>query len=302
MARCHRRGSRAAPRLPADQGSGAARGCDRGGARVGYRSVADLARRAGLGRPALETLAAADAFGSLGLDRRRALWRDPRPRPGPLAAVRASRGSRAGAGRDAARSPARRAGRGRLPNAAAVAEGAVAELRPRLARNGYLESRRIAELPQGRRVKAAGVVVTRQRPGSANGVIFITLEDETGNANLIVWPKTFERFRRIVLQSTMIGVEGPVQRDGIVVHVLAERLVALDRLLGRLSADVAASSAQDRSAISRPVARFPLNIKSSLRKRGGFKTPSRPPHAPRLTRSAVAITWAPIPIAIARWK
>ena len=109
------------------------------------------------------------------------------------------------------------------------------------------ESRRIAELPQGRRVKAAGVVVTRQRPGSANGVIFITLEDETGNANLIVWPKTFERFRRIVLQSTMIGVEGPVQRDGIVVHVLAERLVALDRLLGRLTADVAASSAQDEA-------------------------------------------------------
>ena len=86
--------------------------------------VADLARRAGLGRPALETLAAADAFGSLGLDRRRALWRDPRPRPGPLAAVRANRGSRAGAGRDAAHCAARRAGRGRLPHAAAVAEGA----------------------------------------------------------------------------------------------------------------------------------------------------------------------------------
>ena len=91
------------------------------------------------------------------------------------------------------------------------------------------------------------MVVTRQRPGSANGVIFITLEDETGNANLIVWPKTFERFRLIVLQSTMIGVEGPVQRDGIVVHVLAERLVALDRLLGRLTSDVAASSAQDEA-------------------------------------------------------
>ena len=123
----------------------------------------------------------------------------------------------------------------------------VGLLRPRLARDGYLESRRIAELPQGRRVKAAGVVVTRQRPGSANGVIFITLEDETGNANLIVWPNTFERFRRVVLQSTMIGVEGPVQRDGIVVHVLAERLVALDRLLGRLTSDVAASTAQDEA-------------------------------------------------------
>ena len=123
----------------------------------------------------------------------------------------------------------------------------VALLRSRLARDGYAENRRLAELPHGRRVKVAGVVVTRQRPGSANGVIFITLEDETGNANLIVWPKTFERFRRVVLRSTMIGVEGPVQRDGIVVHVLAERLVALDRLLGRLNADVAATSAQDEA-------------------------------------------------------
>jgi error-prone DNA polymerase len=215
---------------------------------VGYRSVADLARRAGLGRPALETLAAADAFGSLGLDRRRALWqiRGLDPAPLPLFAPTA----------EAEREPAVM-----LPTAPLGEQVAddyrmlrlslkahpVRLLRSRLARDGYLKSRRIFELPQGRRVKAAGVVVTRQRPGSANGVIFITLEDETGNANLIVWPKTFERFRRVVLQSMMMGVEGPVQRDGIVVHVLAERLVSLDRLLGRLSADVAASSAQDEA-------------------------------------------------------
>ena len=109
-------------------------------------------------------------------------------------------------------------------------------------------------------------MVTRQRPGSANGVIFITLEDETGNANLIVWPKTFERFRRVVLQSTMIGVEGPVQRDGIVVHVLAERLVTLDRLLGRLS------SLRKRHFTS--VARFPLH---NLLPKQGLKTHPPPP-------------------------
>ena len=163
---------------------------------VGYRSVADLARRAGLCRPALETLAAADAFGSLGLDRRRALWRDPRPRPCPLAAVRANCGSRAGAGR-AAHCAARRAGRGRLPHAAAVAEGAPGEAASLLPRARWLSREppdlRTAARPAG---QGGGVVVTRQRPGSANGVIFITLEDETGNANLIVWPKTFERFRR----------------------------------------------------------------------------------------------------------
>jgi error-prone DNA polymerase len=216
----------------------------------GYRSVADLARRAGLGRAALETLAAADAFGSLGLDRRRALWaiRGFGPVPLPLFATAAVA--------ENSREPAVA-----LPSAPLGEQVAddyralrlslkahpVALLRSRLARDGYAENRRLAELPHGRRVKVAGVVVTRQRPGSANGVIFITLEDETGNANLIVWPKTFERFRCIVLRSTMIGAEGPVQRDGIVVHVLAERLVALDSLLGRLTAEVAATSAQDEA-------------------------------------------------------
>jgi error-prone DNA polymerase len=216
----------------------------------GYRSVADFARRAGLGRAALETLAAADAFGSVGLDRRRALWAigglDPAPLPLFAAAAAA----------EASREPTVA-----LPSAPLGEQVAddyralrlslkahpVALLRPCLARDGYAENRRLADLPHGRRIKAAGVVVTRQRPGSANGVIFITLEDESGNANLIVWPKTFERFRRVVLQSTMIGVEGPVQRDGIVVHVLAERLVSLDRLLGRLTADLAATSAQDEA-------------------------------------------------------
>jgi error-prone DNA polymerase len=216
---------------------------------AGYRSVADFARRTGLGRPALETLAAIDAFGSLGLDRRRALWQISGLDPAPLPLF-------ATATAQAPREPDVM-----LPSAPLGEQVAddyrvlrlslkthpVMLLRPRLAREGYFESRRIAELPQGRRIKAAGVVVTRQRPGSANGVIFITLEDETGNANLIVWPKTFERFRRVVLQSMMMGVEGRVQRDGIVVHVLAERLVSLDSLLGRLSADVAASSAQDEA-------------------------------------------------------
>jgi error-prone DNA polymerase len=215
---------------------------------AGYSSIADFARRTGLGRPALETLAAADAFGSLGLDRRQALWQiaglDPAPLPlfAAIAEVRRE---------PAVMLPAAPLGEQVADDYRALRLSLKAHpvklLRHRLARDGYMENRRIAGLPHGRRVKAAGVVVTRQRPGSANGVIFITLEDETGNANLIVWPKTFERFRRVVLQSMMIGVEGPVQRDGIVVHVLAERLVSLDRLLGRLSADVAASSAQDEA-------------------------------------------------------
>jgi error-prone DNA polymerase len=121
----------------------------------------------------------------------------------------------------------------------------MALLRQRLREEGYVESSQLAALPRGRRVKTAGVVITRQRPGTASGVIFITLEDETGNANLIVWPKTFDRFRRAVLQATVMAVSGPIQREGEVVHVLAERIWSLDASLGRLAADAAPGRAAD---------------------------------------------------------
>jgi error-prone DNA polymerase len=214
----------------------------------GYRSVAELAHRAGLGAPALRTLAAADAFGSLGLDRRNAFWAaqglDLRP---PLLLAELFGNAREKAPILPAAPLGEEVADDYRSLRLSLKAHPVALLRRRLLRAGYIESRKLALMPQGRRVKAAGVVVTRQRPGSANGVIFITLEDETGNVNVIVWPRTFEQFRRIVLQSRMIGVEGPVQREGIVVHVVAERLMTLDRLLGRLSADVAAASAQDEA-------------------------------------------------------
>jgi error-prone DNA polymerase len=86
---------------------------------------------------------------------------------------------------------------------------------------------RLAGLVSGDPVKLAGLVLVRQRPGTAKGVIFITLEDETGIANLVVWPKVFERFRRVVMTSKLLAVEGTVQREEAVIHVVAERLVDL---------------------------------------------------------------------------
>jgi hypothetical protein len=82
------------------------------------------------------------------------------------------------------------------------------------------------------RVSVAGLVLVRQRPGSANGVLFITLEDETEIANLIVWPSLFERQRRLILSASMIGCRGKVQREGEVIHVIAEHLTDLSGLLG----------------------------------------------------------------------
>ena len=109
----------------------------------------------------------------------------------------------------------------------------------------------------------------RQRPGTASGVIFITLEDETGVANLVVWPKMFERFRRVVLGAQLMVVRGPVQKEGLVIHVIAERLIDRSDLLRRLAeTETDGSASRPRPArSSTPPFQVPLahadHVKSS---------------------------------------
>jgi DNA-directed RNA polymerase len=95
---------------------------------------------------------------------------------------------------------------------------------------------RLDEPPQGARITVAGLVILRQRPGTANGVIFLTLEDETGVVNIIVWRALYERFRRAVIAGRMLRVTGRLQREHGVSHVIAEQIEdispMLDRLLG----------------------------------------------------------------------
>ena len=93
---------------------------------------------------------------------------------------------------------------------------------------------RLALTPDRSRVRVAGLVITRQRPGTASGVIFLTLEDETGIANVIVWPKTYERFRRAVIAGRLLRVTGQLQREGDVRHLVAWRIEDLSPLLDRL--------------------------------------------------------------------
>jgi error-prone DNA polymerase len=218
---------------------------------AGYAGVAEVRRRAGIGRGALRRLAAADAFTSLGLSRRRALWAigglDETPLPLMEAAATA-------AARDQAAEPevslpasplSEQVGDDYRALTLSLKAHPMALLRRCLSEQGYTASDGLAGLAQGRRVKTAGVVITRQRPGTASGVIFITLEDEIGHVNLIVWPKTFERFRVAVLQATIMAVSGPIQREGTVIHVLAERIWSLDGSLGRLAADAAPGRAAD---------------------------------------------------------
>lgn len=94
---------------------------------------------------------------------------------------------------------------------------------------GDLASRR-----DGAKLAVAGLVLVRQRPGSARGVLFLTIEDETGHANLIIWPSLFETERRIVMSAGMIACHGKLQKEGGVLHVVADRLTDLSGLLGSI--------------------------------------------------------------------
>jgi len=97
-----------------------------------------------------------------------------------------------------------------------------------------LPAARLTEPPAGARVCVAGLVLVRQRPGTAKGVIFVTLEDETGTANVVVWASVFERFRRAVIAGRLLRVTGRLQREAGVVHVVAEQIEDLSPLLDRL--------------------------------------------------------------------
>lgn len=193
-----------------------------------YRDVRDLWRRSGLSRASLEKLASADTFRSLGLDRRQALWEVrglPKEIPLPLF-------DRA----DAAES-------GAEPSVALplmpLSEHVVNDYRTlRLSLKAhpmsFLRARftgaRIAacaELRQARDgawVSVGGVVLVRQRPGSAQGVVFMTIEDETGIANAVIWPKVLERERKVVMGARLVVVHGRVQRHEDIIHVVAARL------------------------------------------------------------------------------
>ena len=114
----------------------------------------------------------------------------------------------------------------------------VSFFREQLGKLGALRNvdHRSETLPQNRKVTVAGLVLTRQMPG-AKGVVFVTLEDETDIANIIVWPKVFARNRRVVMTSRFLAVRGRLQRAGLVVHVLAESFVDLSAELPRLYGD-----------------------------------------------------------------
>jgi error-prone DNA polymerase len=196
-----------------------------------FGSVAELHRRSLLHPAALERLAEADAFLCLGMDRRRALWEVRALVPLDLPLF----GGREDFAEPVAEIVPMKPGREVVEDYRSVGltlrRHPVGFLRDELAHMGARRAEELAGVRDGARVFVAGIVLVRQKPGSAKGVMFITIEDETGHANLIVWPSVFEKQRTLILSAAMIGCYGKLQREGDVMHVVVERLVDFSGML-----------------------------------------------------------------------
>lgn len=196
-----------------------------------FRDPSDLARRAGVDRYAFKCLAAAGALAKLAGNRHQSYWaamgvEEPwalgdalLTEAHPLLAV-PSEGQDivsdyAGLGLTLGRHP-------------------LSLLREQLLRRGAIPAERLWTVPDGTRVHVAGLVTHRQRPESAKGATFVTLEDETGYVNSVVWQDLGERQRKTLLRASLLGIAGKVQREGDVIHVVARNLLDYTRLLGSL--------------------------------------------------------------------
>ena len=230
-------------------------------AREGYgafRDVAELRERAGLSPAHIERLASADCFTSMGLSRRQALWDARSLIAGPdLPLFRAAAERAEGAERAQTRLP-------HMP----LSEEVVADyqttrlslkahpmtfLRPQLAERGFVRASDLRDRKFRSMVQVAGVVLIRQRPGSAKGVCFITLEDETGVINLVVWPDLKEKQRKVVMGARLMEVRGRVEYDDEVIHVIAQRMTDATDQLYRLSDDMLHSPVARADHVTSPL-------------------------------------------------
>ncbi|MGR8918175.1 MAG: error-prone DNA polymerase [Gammaproteobacteria bacterium] len=199
-----------------------------------FGSVNDLVRRAGLGRGAVGSLSRADALKSLAGNRHQAHW----AALGVEAPLPVLEGTEVREATPLLKPPTE--GADIVADYAAtgltLGRHPLALLRSRLDQRRCVTAAMLETARAGEVVQVAGLVVSRQRPGTATGVVFVTLEDETGVINLIVWSSLVDAQRRELLQSRLLGVRGEVQRESGVIHVVAKRLFDYSALLGRLQA------------------------------------------------------------------
>jgi error-prone DNA polymerase len=197
-----------------------------------YNSVDDL-RKAGVPENALEKLADADAFRSIGLDRRQALW-EVSTKDRNIVMFEGI--------------PVKEKNI-ELPNmktsehvvhdyattSLSLKAHPVSFVREKLSMLHITSTKDLAKKKDGDYVKVSGLVLVRQRPGTAGGICFMTIEDETGHSNIVIFEKLFEEFRKEILQSKLIMVEGKLQIEGEVIHVIAKRIHNFSKLLRALT-------------------------------------------------------------------
>ena len=228
----------------------------------GYRDVPSLWMRSGVPAGVLERLADADAFRSIGLDRRAALWAvkgldGGALRSGPRRATSSKTPLLTWSGTGdlfderPVHLPATTLGEHVVHDYATISLSLKAHpmafFRDELASQGVISSaEHWDEQRKGSYVRVAGLVLVRQQPGTAKGVIFITLEDETGIVNIVVWPKVFAKNRRTVMTAQFLEVRGKIEREGLVIHVIANELIDRSHQLQALGAGEAELPRQDK--------------------------------------------------------
>ena len=235
-----------------------------------YRTVEDLRTRGGVPVHAIQRLAAADAFRSIGLDRRGALWDSRALKQAPdLPLFTYAEARDEGAEDRPAQLPAMPLGEHVVNDYQTIRlslkEHPMRFLREHYAERKFITADQLKTVRDGRRMSIAGLVLIRQRPGSAKGVVFITLEDETGIANLVVWPDVFEKQRKIVMGARLIAVHGIVQRDpdSDVIHVVARQLEDHSHMLRHLSDESMPSTLNQGDAAGSwraPASRHPRDV------------------------------------------
>lgn len=231
-----------------------------------FASLEDFAQATRLPKRALILLADADAFRSIKLDRRAALWaarRLPDEAPLPLFMAAAAREQPDEAARPLPAMPLPEQVMADYQTVRLSLKGHPMQfLRAMFMREGILACREICAARDGQRARCAGVVLVRQRPGSAKGVVFMTLEDETGIANIVVWPKVMARFRKEVMGARLVLVEGRIQSSPEqVVHLVADRLIDRSCDLLGLANDALVAPPDAPSDVPAQKHRHPRNVR-----------------------------------------
>ena len=203
---------------------------------AGYKSIVAL-MDIGISQSTLEMLADADAFRSIGLDRRQALWEVSALYDRPVALFEGQPSESTTETQISL--PFMTEGEHVVQDYASTALSIKAHplsfIREKLQLLHILSSKELKDVKDGALIKVAGLVLVRQRPGTAAGICFITIEDETGFSNLVVFQKLFETYRKEILGAKLLMVEGRLQREGEVTHVIAKRCFDLSKLLGGLT-------------------------------------------------------------------